>query len=369
MKTKRSYKILCVVGARPNFMKIAPILRELKLCRHFKPSLLHTGQHYDFIMSETFFKDLRMPKPNIYLGVHAASHAKQTAKIMAAFERKIIRSKPDLVIVVGDVNSTLACALASSKMNIRIAHVEAGLRSFDDTMPEEINRRLTDSISNYLFVSERSGLKNLRNEGIDKNKIFFVGNVMIDTLMSNMATIEKSVILSKLRLNKKAYAVLTLHRPSNVDSKKSLNEVYDLLSTISRDIEIVYPIHPRAMKMINHYNFSKRFKNIKNLKIIKPLGYVDFIKLVKKSRFVLTDSGGIQEETTAMKIPCLTMRRNTERPVTVEEGTNYIVDRDIPKLKRHIRRILKNRYKKGTNVEKWDGRASRRIIHVLKKVL
>jgi len=320
-------------------------------------------------MSEVFFKDLKVPKPDSYLGVGSGSHVQQVAKIMAAFEKKVAGAKPDLVIVVGDVNSTLACALASSKMNIKLAHVEAGLRSFDNTMPEEINRKVTDSVSDLLFVSEKSGLKNLSNEGIDKRKVFFAGNVMIDTLLSNMNTIERSGILNKLKLTRKQYAVLTLHRPSNVDFKKPLSEIHNLLSSISRDIEIVYPIHPRTMGMIKFYGYLKKFKELKNLKIISPLGYIDFIKLVKESRLVLTDSGGIQEETTAMRIPCLTMRENTERPITVEKGTNYIVGRDISKIKRHIKAIMKNQYKKGTIPKKWDGKTSERIALVLKRTL
>lgn len=369
MRIKYRYKILCVVGTRPNIMKVAPILKEIKKHKRFKPILLHTGQHYDFRMSDIFFRDLQIPKPDIYLGVGSGNHAEQTARIMLAVEKKLLSEKPDLVVVVGDVNSTLACALAASKIGIKIAHIEAGLRSFDNTMPEEINRRLTDSISDYLFISEKSGLHNLMKEGIDRRKMFFVGNVMIDTLLSNMGAIDKSNILDRLKSEERTYAVLTLHRPSNVDSKGSLHEIYTLLTKITEYTKIIYPIHPRASKMIKSHGFLKRFKHIDGLEIIKPLGYIDFIKLVKESKFVLTDSGGIQEEATVMKIPCLTMRKNTERPVTIEKGTNYIVGRDKGKIIRYIKSILKNRYKKSVIPKKWDGNTSERIIHVIEKYL
>ena len=359
-------KVILVAGARPNFVKIGSLMREFKRHKkYFRVSLVHTGQHYDFGMSEVFFQNLKIPKPNIYLNVGSASHATQTAKIMTAFEKVVLKEKPDLVIVVGDVNSTLACSLVASKLNVKVAHVEAGLRSFDRTMPEEINRIVTDSLSDYLFVSEESGIRNLRREGIDSKKVYFVGNVMIDTLLLNMSKINKSNILHRISVKPSTYAVLTLHRPNNVDSEEALSEIYDILSVISQQIKIVYPIHPRTKKMIRVHKFLKKFEKLKNLLIIDPLGYADFIKLVKMSRFVLTDSGGIQEETAVLKIPCLTMRQNTERPVTLRKGTNYLVGRNKPKIMKIVRKILNGKSKKGTIPKFWDGKTAERIISYL----
>ena len=277
-------------------MKIAPLVAEFKNHEDcFDVLIVHTGQHYDFEMSENFFQDLRIANPDIYLNVANGSHAVQTAKIMIAFEKVVLKQKPDLIVVVGDVNSTLACSLVASKLNTKIAHVEAGLRSFDREMPEEINRIVTDSLSDYLFVSEGSGLKNLKKEGINSNKVHFVGNIMIDTLLANMNIINQSNILEKLDLTKNEYSVVTLHRPSNIDSKEALLEILDILNFISEKIKIVYPIHPRPKKMIITYNLSNKFENLKNIIFIEPIGYIDFAKLVKDSNFVLTDSGGIQE--------------------------------------------------------------------------
>jgi UDP-N-acetylglucosamine 2-epimerase (non-hydrolysing) len=360
-------KIAVVAGARPNFIKIAPLMSELKKHKPlFETILVHTGQHYDFAMSDIFFKNLKIPEPDIFLNVGSASHAVQTSRIMTAFEKVILKEKPDLIIVVGDVNSTLACSIVAAKLNVKIAHVEAGLRSFDRTMPEEINRIVTDSLSDYLFVSEASGVKNLKREGADSRRIHFVGNVMIDTLLSNMQKINESQILVKLSLMKKKYCVLTLHRPSNVDSERSLAEVYDILKAISEKIKIIYPIHPRTKKMIKAHNFLKKFEKLDNLLMIEPLGYIDFIKLVKESFFVLTDSGGIQEETTVLRVPCLTMRENTERPVTIKEGSNYLVGRNKEKILNYVERILKSKNKKFKTPELWDGKVAKRIIKVIR---
>jgi UDP-N-acetylglucosamine 2-epimerase (non-hydrolysing) len=366
-------KVAIVVGARPNFIKIAPLMSELK--KHedlFKTLLIHTGQHYDFAMSEIFFRNLKIPEPDIFLNVGSASHAVQTSRIMTAFEKVILREKPDLIVVVGDVNSTLACSIVAAKLNIKIAHVEAGLRSFDRTMPEEINRIITDSLSDYLFVSEKSGVRNLKREGVPPKKVYFVGNIMIDTLMSNKKQISKSGILNRLSLktgdrNLKAgsYSILTLHRPSNVDSEESLSEVYDILEAISEKIKIIYPIHPRTRKMIKAHKFLKKFEKLGNLIMIEPLGYIDFIKLIKDSRFVLTDSGGIQEETTVLGIPCLTMRENTERPVTITNGTNYIFGRNKAKILNCVKNILKNKTKQFKIPELWDGKVANRIVKIL----
>jgi UDP-N-acetylglucosamine 2-epimerase (non-hydrolysing) len=312
-----------------------------------------------------FFQNLNIPKPDIYLNIGSGSHAVQTASVMAAFEKVVLKEKPDWVIVVGDVNSTMACSLVASKMNVKIAHVEAGLRSFDRSMPEEINRIVTDSISDLLFVSERSGLTNLKREGVNPEKVHFAGNIMIDTLLANWKAINKSAIVSKFNLIKKKYCVMTLHRPSNVDSKESLSEIFDILETIAKQVQIVYPSHPRTLKMIKMHGFLNKFQGLNNLLMVEPLGYVDFIKLVKDSRFVMTDSGGIQEETTVLKIPCLTMRENTERPVTVEEGTNYLVGRNKEKIIRQVNAFINGRAKKGKIPELWDGKTAKRIATIL----
>lgn len=366
-------KVILVAGARPNFIKIAPLMHEFERHKHFFNTLLvHTGQHYDFEMSEKFFKDLNIPKPNYFLNVGSASHATQTAKIMVAFEKVILKVMPNMVVVVGDVNSTLACAIVASKLNIKIAHIEAGLRSFDRTMPEEINRIVTDSLSDYLFVSEESGLMNLKREGANSKKVYFVGNIMIDTLLSKMNIIAKSKILNSLsmrdktnKLKLKTYAVLTLHRPTNVDFGESLTKIYDILKTISQKIKIIYPIHPRAKKMIKKHNFLKKFELLSNLIMVKPLGYIDFIKLTNDSKFVLTDSGGIQEETTFMKVPCLTMRDSTERPVTIKKGTNYLVGRKKSRVIRHVDDILNNSYKRSQIPKLWDGKTAKRIVRII----
>lgn len=359
-------KVLVIAGARPNFMKIAPLMREFNRNTDlFDILLVHTGQHYDFDMSEVFFKNLNIPKPDIYLDVGSGSHAVQTARIMTAFEKVIIEQKPDLVVVVGDVNSTLACSLVASKLGVEIAHVEAGLRSFDRSMPEEINRIVTDSISDHLFVSEERGMKNLKIEGVNSTKVHFVGNVMIDTLLSNVRTINKSNIIKKLQLVKKKYCVMTLHRPSNVDSDENLAEIYNILKAVSQSMKILYPLHPRTKKMIKTHNFLRKFEKLDNLIMVEPLGYIDFIKLVKESCFVLTDSGGIQEETTVLGVPCLTMRENTERPETISRGTNYLVGRDKSRIVRHIDNILKGKTKKGGIPKYWDGKTAERIVKIL----
>lgn len=361
-------KILVVAGARPNFMKIAPLVNELrKYNKFFHTRILHTGQHYDFDMSDVFFRELNIPKPDIYLNVGSASHAVQTAKIMIAFEKAIMDEKPDLIIVVGDVNSTLACSLVAVKLGIKIAHVEAGLRSFDRTMPEELNRIVTDSLADFLFVTEESGINNLKREGIDRRKIFFVGNVMIDTLLSSMKCIDKSNILERFHFDPGSYAVLTLHRPSNVDSRKALLSAHDILK--NTPIRIVYPIHPRSKKMMKNHGVLGKFEKLENLVMIRPLGYTDFIKLVKESKFVVTDSGGIQEETTVLGIPCVTMRNSTERPVTIEKGTNYLVGTNSVKVEKAISVIMRGQAKRGKAPLYWDGKAAHRIAKLLLTLL
>jgi len=370
---KRIFAMICV-GARPNFMKAAPLLEEMKRAEGFSTFLLHTGQHYDKGMSDAFFKDLGMPRPDGYLGVGSGSHASQTALIMKRFEKTLIGKKPDIVLVVGDVNSTLACSLTAVKMGIAVGHVEAGLRSRDFTMPEEINRLLTDQISELLFTTSIDANENLRAEGIPKDKIFFVGNVMIDTLLRHRNKTKKSGILKALGLapasgmdkGQKPYAVLTLHRPSNVDSKEPMERIILALITIGKDIPIVFPAHPRTIKMIGAFGMEKQLRR-SGIILLPPLGYLDFLALMSGSTFVLTDSGGIQEETTALGIPCITLRNNTERPVTVTEGTNTVVGTDPVRIVREARRILSGKGKSGRIPRLWDGKAALRIVRILKK--
>jgi len=360
-------KILSVVGTRPNFIKIAPLVNEMAKHPEIEQILVHTGQHYDREMSKFFFDDLGIPKPDINLGIGSASDVAQTAKIMAEFEKVLLKEEPDLVIVVGDVNSTLAAALAAAKCKIKVAHVESGLRSFDSTMPEELNRILTDHVSDFLFTTEESGNKNLVNEGIDKGKIFFVGNVMIDSLLGHKEKSKQSKILSKLKLEKKDYAVLTLHRPSNVDNKQPLEYVLDILGEIQKKIKIVFPVHPRTLKNLDNFSLMNRIKNQKNLIITEPLGYLDFINLMGNSKFVITDSGGIQEETTVLGVPCITMRNNTERPVTVEQGTNVLVSTDKRKIAEASNKLINGSNFKSKTPQFWDGKAAKRIIDILIK--
>ncbi|MDQ3634773.1 MAG: UDP-N-acetylglucosamine 2-epimerase (non-hydrolyzing) [Acidobacteriota bacterium] len=360
-------KILNIVGARPNFMKIAPIYAEMKRRgSEFSPLIVHTGQHYDAKMSDAFFDDLGMPKPHIHLEIGSASHAVQTAKIMLEFEPVVLREKPDWVLVVGDVNSTIACALVSSKLGVKVAHVEAGLRSWDRTMPEEINRILTDSISDLLLTPSPDGNENLKKEGIPDKKVKLVGNVMIDSLFRNLEFAKASKILERYNLNEKDYAVLTLHRPSNVDDRETFKNLLNALSEISRKIPIIFPAHPRTASRIEEFGFSDKIKS-SNIKIIEPLGYLDFLNLMSNSKLVLTDSGGLQEETTALKIPCLTLRENTERPITIEMGTNILVGTNPEKIKKEAFRILeKENYTKDAKIPPlWDGKTAVRICDEL----
>jgi UDP-N-acetylglucosamine 2-epimerase (non-hydrolysing) len=363
-------KVLNIVGARPNFMKIAPVYAEMKRRQsEFDPLIVHTGQHYDEKMSDAFFNDLGMPKPDVYLGIGSASHAVQTAKIMLEFEPVIEREKPDWVLVVGDVNSTIACALVSSKLGVKIAHVEAGLRSGDRTMPEEINRILTDSISDLLLTPSPDGNDNLQKEGIPDQKVKLVGNVMIDSLFRNLEFAKKSAIRHDLGLNEKDYAALTLHRPSNVDDVNVFGGLLDALVEISQRIPIVFPAHPRTTARISEFGFSERIEN-SNIKIIEPLGYLDFLNLMSNSKLVLTDSGGLQEETTALKIPCLTLRENTERPITIEMGTNILVGTNSGKIKQEAFQILNGEdFNKNAKVPPlWDGKTAERICDALIEV-
>ena len=362
-------KILNIVGARPNFMKIAPIVREMKRrAADFSPMIVHTGQHYDAAMSDSFFTDLGIPEPDYHLEVGSHSHAAQTAKIMTAFEPVVLAEKPDWVLVVGDVNSTIACALVCAKLNVKIAHVEAGLRSRDRTMPEEINRILTDAISDLLLTTSKDADENLKNEGVTADKIKFVGNVMIDSLFYNLEKAERLKVRENLGLAEKEYAVLTLHRPSNVDELETFAELLDALEFVSRSLPVVFPVHPRTRARIAEFGFAERIERNTNLRLIDPLGYLDFLRLSSGATLVLTDSGGLQEETTALKIPCLTLRENTERPVTVEMGTNRVVGTDATRIKQAATEILtnKNKSKEIFRVPPyWDGKAAARICDAL----
>ena len=366
---KNRIKVICVAAARPNFMKVAPLLEEFKKHQEFKPILVHTGQHYDYNMSGSFFKELNIQKPNYNLGIKAGLHGEQTGRTMIEFEKVCLKEKPQLVIVVGDVNATIACALVASKLHIKIAHIEAGLRSRDMNMPEEINRILTDHISNYLFVTCEEGDKNLINEGIDKKKIFFVGDIMVDTLKKQLPRIKnkkyKLKTLKQFNLVSEKYALLTLHRPSNVDDKKRLKILLETFKIIQNKIKIIYPIHPRTKKRIKEFGFQKYLKQMKNFITIPPLGYLDMICLLNNAKFLLTDSGGLQEESTTLKIPCLTLRDNTERPVTVDMGTNIIVGANKNKIIKETNTILQKNFKIRKQPKYWDGKTAERIIKIL----
>jgi UDP-N-acetylglucosamine 2-epimerase (non-hydrolysing) len=358
-------KIISVVGARPNFMKVAPIHKAfVKLNnKSIKHLICHTGQHYDDKMSKVFFDDLELPKPDYYLGAGSGSHAEQTAKVMIEFEKVLLRENPDLVLVVGDVNSTIACSLTAVKLGIKVAHVEAGLRSFDRKMPEEINRILTDAISDYLFVSEQSGVTNLKNEGIPPGKVFFVGQVMIDSLVNFLPKAEKSDILERLNVKAENYVLVTLHRPGNVDEKENLINLLSTLTRISDKRKIVFPVHPRTMKNIEEFGLAGMLG--KKIIFTAPLGYLDFLKLLKHADFIMTDSGGIQEESTYLGVHCITIRTTTERPVTVETGTNYLTGDDYKIAEATAFELIAGNRKKGSVPDLWDGRAAERIVRIL----
>ncbi len=363
-------KVINVVGARPNFMKVAPIVAAMnERSAKFQPLVIHTGQHYDAAMSDSFFRDLDLPQPDTYLGVGSGSHAAQTAAVMERFEPVVLKEKPDWVLVVGDVNSTIACALVCVKLGVKVAHVEAGLRSRDRTMPEEINRLLTDQIADLLFTPSLDADANLLAEGIPKERIRFVGNVMIDSLHKNLERARKSQTRAELGLTNVGYAVLTLHRPSNVDHRETFERILSALETITATLPVVFPVHPRTRKTIAELGLSERVTAMKNLRLIDPLGYLDFLSLYSGARLVLTDSGGIQEETTALGIPCLTLRQNTERPITVEMGTNVVVGADPKKIVAEAAAALNGSANKGApQPPLWDGHTSERILNVLEEV-
>jgi len=359
-------KVINVVGARPNFMKVAPIVAAMKRReREFTPLVVHTGQHYDAAMSDAFFNDLELPEPDVYLGVGSASHAAQTAAVMERFEPVVLQEKPDWVLVVGDVNSTLACALVCVKLGVKVAHVEAGLRSRDRTMPEEINRLLTDQIADLLFTPSADANENLLAEGIPAGRIRLVGNVMIDSLCKHLERSRQSQIKDQLGLAQKSYAVLTLHRPANVDDPVVFARILAALKRISEELPIVFPVHPRTRKTIAQLGFEQRIERIANLRLIDPLGYLDFLGLYSGARLVLTDSGGIQEETSVLGIPCLTLRENTERPITVTHGTNRIVGNDAEKIVAAAFAALAETAKPTVSIPLWDGHTAERIVAAL----
>ncbi len=358
-------KIINVVGARPNFVKIAPLMEAYRAHRAIAPLLVHTGQHYDETLSDLFFNQLGIPKPDLNLGVGSGSHAEQTAGIMRAFEPVVLQHKPDAVLVVGDVNSTIACGLVAVKLGVKLVHVEAGLRSFDRTMPEEINRMLTDAISDLLFCTEQSGVDNLRREGVPADKVFLVGNVMIDTLRQHQAKAEKLRTLERLSLQPREYAVLTLHRPANVDDPVVLGRLLDALEVIQRDLPVIFPVHPRAAKNLEGGPLADRVRALKNLRRMEPLGYLDFLKLMSNAKLLLTDSGGIQEEATVLKVPCITLRDNTERPSTVEAGANHLAGRDPARILAAYREIVAGPHREIRASPLWDGHAAERIVQVL----
>jgi len=359
--------ITLIAGARPNFMKIAPIVHAIqkaqKTGNNINYRLVHTGQHYDQKMSDTFFTELNIPKPDINLGCGGGSQAEQTAAIMITFEKELWANPTDLVIVVGDVTSTMACSIVAKKLNTKVAHVEAGIRSFDLTMPEEINRMVTDALADYFFTTSEIANTNLKNLGVSEDKIFFVGNVMIDTLLANINRLQKPVEYNDLNLQAGEYIVLTMHRPANVDEGIKLKALMHEI-TSSHNLPVVFPIHPRTTKIFKELNIEAE-----NLHIIPPMGYLEFNYLVNKAKAVITDSGGITEETTVMGIPCITLRNNTERPETITIGTNELIGTNPDAVKPAIDKLLAGKWKKGGIPKLWDGHAAKKIVNVLISLL
>jgi UDP-N-acetylglucosamine 2-epimerase (non-hydrolysing) len=362
--------VISVVGARPNYMKVAPVHRAFERYGNtIQHSIVHTGQHYSQSMSDAFFQDLKMPDPVEFLDVGSCSHAEQTGKIMMRFEKVCLERKPDLVLVAGDVNSTIACALTSTKCGIRVGHIEAGLRSFDRSMPEEINRIATDAICDYCFVTEQSGIENLRREGFPAERTFFVGNTMIDSLHFAMPSARSCGMAHRLGLSRGKYALVTLHRPSNVDAPLQLRQILEILVDLSGRRHVVVPLHPRTRKNVDLFGLQSVIDSAPALRVIEPLGYIDFLSLVLDADFVLTDSGGIQEETTALGIPCITMRTTTERPVTCEIGTNVLVRPEPCALRQAVADMLDKPRKKGALPPLWDGNAAVRIAETIARLL
>jgi UDP-N-acetylglucosamine 2-epimerase (non-hydrolysing) len=360
----RNISVVCVVGARPNFIKMAALAEELLRRPRFRMCLVHTGQHHSPEMSQQFFEDLELPHPDVNLEVSGGTQISQLSEIMQRLEGLLIENRPDCLILVGDVTSTVASALTASKLGIPIAHVEAGLRSFDRSMPEEINRIVTDAISDYLFVTEPSGILNLKNEGVPDNRMFYTGNVMIDTLLRFRQKARQSQAIERLGVEPQQYAVVTMHRPSNVDDTERLGQFLGILRTLATELPVVFPLHPRTKKQIEAANLD-----LTGLILAPPQGYLDFLRLMSDAKLVLTDSGGIQEETTILQVPCLTMRENTERPITVEQGTNRLVGTNPSVILEAARSVLRNGSRRGQIPEMWDGRAGTRVIDILEQKL
>lgn len=373
MISKAHFNVFLIGGARPNFVKIAALARAFDAFRkkhsqsRLRYFIIHTGQHYDVRMDKVFFKDLKIPKPYINLRAGSSSHGRQTGIIMSRFEELVLRQRPDLVMVVGDVNSTLACALVCAKLGIPVAHVEAGLRSFDRSMPEEINRLVTDRVSDFLFTTSKDASVNLQREGVNKEKIFFVGNVMVDTLLFYLKKARGSRICDSFQL-KEPYALLTLHRPSNVDKDKDLQEIFLALEKLNHKMPIVFPVHPRTAARLRTKSMAQSLKKLPSLKMVPPVGYLDFTHLLNRASLVLTDSGGIQEESTILRVPCITLRENTERPVTITHGTNILAGKKSKKIIRLALKIIESSKRSSSRKPPlWDGRAAQRIVKVLDK--
>jgi len=357
-------KVISVVGARPNFMKVAPIHKVFqKYSEKINHLICHTGQHYDAKMSKIFFEDLKLPEPDFYLGIGSGTHAEQTGKVMIEFEKILLKEEPDLVLVVGDVNSTIACSLTAAKLHIKTVHVEAGLRSFDREMPEEVNRVLTDSISELLFVTEKSGITNLKNEGVPEERVFFVGNVMIDNLTQHLEQTNRIPTLRDFNVKPGNFVLVTMHRPSNVDSDSQLQKIVHMLNSIAGKRKIIFPIHPRTRKNLESKQLIKSLNE--NVVLTEPIGYMDFLCLLRNAELIITDSGGIQEESTYLGVQCITTRKTTERPVTVEIGTNHLVGDDFEKAEQFAIEILNGNKKSGLIPEFWDGKASNRIVNII----
>ena len=361
-------KVINVVGARPNFMKVAPLHRAFQEAGH-ESLIVHTGQHYDEKMSDIFFTQLEMPESDVYLGVGSGSHAEQTARIMTAFETVVEDEAPDLVLVVGDVNSTVACSLVATKMHIPVAHVEAGLRSGDRRMPEEVNRIVTDSIADFLFVTEESGVENLKVEGVPDEKVAFVGNVMIDALVAFRKKAAQTTILEDLGVDAGAYVAMTMHRPSNVDNREGIEALLSTIKEVAASHPIVFPMHPRTANRFEEFGLADEVQNTKNLTVLDPLGYLEFLRLMEHAGVVVTDSGGIQEETTFLQVPCLTLRENTERPITVEQGTNELMPLIPDTVAERVNELMHRSSEDSRIPPLWDGNASKRIVETLETAL
>ena len=356
-------RILAVCGARPNFVKMAAIIDAIRARCELEPLLVHTGQHYDDRLSRAMFEDLGLPRPDVHLEVGSGSHAVQTAEVMRRFEPVVLAERPDLVIVVGDVNSTVACSLVAVKLGVAVAHVEAGLRSFDRSMPEEVNRVVTDAVSDLLFVSEPSGLTNLQREGVPEERIYFVGNVMIDTLLRHVERAQSSSVLDRIGVGRGEYAVVTLHRPANVDDPVQLGGFVRALESLGERLPVVFPVHPRTRDRLAELGLLQRLQ--RQVRLLEPQGYLDFLRLTSSARLVLTDSGGLQEEATVLRVPCLTLRNNTERPATVEAGWNRVVGTEPDRILAEVDAVLSGSFVGGPAPVKWDGKAGERIATIL----